>query len=59
MQTKYDVGEKVLLKVEIKNINIDYKGMIKYRIAFRDSAGDIASALVTEPQLKACLAVEK
>ena len=59
MQTKYDIGEKVLLMVEIKNISIDYRGIIEYKIAFRDPVGNIASALVTEPQLKTCLAVEK
>ena len=59
MQTKYDIGDKILLEVEVKNINVDYRGIIEYKIAFRDSAGNLESALVTESQLKTWLAVEK
>lgn len=59
MQTKYDIGDKILLEVEVKNINVDYRGILEYKIVFRDSAGKLEAALVTESQLKTCLAVEK
>lgn len=51
MNTKFDVGETVYLKVCVKKISIE-KDLVKYNIRYQNDAGNYYTEWVKEEDLK-------